>query len=70
MASHRCIQKNLVTHLRQDARSLHSILANAGEIPPAKDFKLQALIGLLKSDFPGEKFLLFTQFADTAAYSE
>ena len=50
-------KKNLVTHLRQDARALHSILANAGEIPPAKDFKLQALIRLLESDFPGEKGL-------------
>ena len=52
-------KKNLVTHLRQDARALHSILANAGEIPPAKDFKLQALIGLLKSDFPRRKVSAF-----------
>lgn len=61
-------KKTLVEHLRKDARALQHIVAEAGEIPASKDFKLQALIRLISRDFPGEKFLLFTQFADTAAY--
>ena len=61
-------KKTIVEHLRKDARALQTVIGDAGEIPESKDFKLQALIRLLTRDFPKEKFLLFTQFADTAAY--
>ena len=58
----------MVTDLRRDARSLHEVLRSTGEIPFSKDNKLQSLIKLLAADRPKEKFLLFTQFADTALY--
>src|SRR6266550_2651223 len=61
-------KKNLIADLRRDARALHEILSATGEIPFAKDNKLQSLINLLAVDCPKEKFLLFTQFADTASY--
>jgi len=61
-------KKTLVANLREDARALQQIVTEAGDIPLAKDFKLQALIRLLAQEFPQEKFLLFTQFADTAVY--
>ena len=68
MAAHGCLQKYDGGALRKDARALHTVIGDAGEIPESKDFKLQALIRLLTRDIPKEKFLLFTQFADTAAY--
>ena len=61
-------KKTFVPALEKDARSLQAVLTATGEIPYAKDKKLQALIELLGKDCPKEKFLLFTQFADTAAY--
>lgn len=61
-------KKSLVADLRADSAALRQLLVVAGEIPPAKDYKLQALIRLVRDEAPSEKFLLFTQFADTAAY--
>jgi superfamily II DNA or RNA helicase len=61
-------KKTLVQDLKKDAEALRGILADSGEIPPAKDFKLQSLIRLVHQEFPKEKFILFTQFADTARY--
>ncbi len=61
-------KKNFIADLRRDARALHEVLRSTGEIPFAKDNKLQSLIELLAVDCPKEKFLLFTQFADTAMY--
>ena len=61
-------KKTLVKDLKDDADALHRILADSGEIPPSKDFKLQSLIRLLHQEAPKEKFILFTQFADTAKY--
>jgi superfamily II DNA or RNA helicase len=61
-------KKTFLQHLKKDAEALRYILAESGEIPPSKDFKLQSLIRLLHQEFPKEKFVLFTQFADTARY--
>lgn len=61
-------RKTLKGHLTEDASSLYNILINTGEIPYKDDHKLQALIQLLSHEHPEEKFLIFTQFADTAAY--
>jgi superfamily II DNA or RNA helicase len=60
-------KKTLARDLRADAEALRGILAGSGEIPASADFKLQALIDLLRRE-SREKFLLFTQFADTATY--
>ena len=41
-----------------------------GNGTPNKDSKLKALQALLTKDFPDQKVLIFTQFADTARYLE
>jgi superfamily II DNA or RNA helicase len=56
--------------LETDAKSLIKILKTAGQWDPAADTKLQALVDTLKQDHPGEKVIIFTQFADTARYLE
>lgn len=61
-------KRTLVQDLRSDAEALRGLLVDAGEIPPSKDYKLQSLIGLLREAANSEKYLLFTQFADTAFY--
>lgn len=59
---------SLAADLRADSAALCRILDETAEIDPAKDYKLQALIQLTRNDYPDRKFLLFTQFADTALY--
>ncbi len=61
-------KRTLKMHLKQDADALHAILKDTGEIAYAEDYKLQALIELLVERHSEEKFLIFTQFADTADY--
>lgn len=61
-------KKTLLRDLKADTASLHGLLLETGEIPAAADHKLQSLICLLQRDHPSEKFILFTQFADTAYY--
>lgn len=63
-------KKTLAASLRRDADALHRLLTATGTIPASADRKLQALIRLARDEFPDEKFLLFTQFADTAIYLE
>jgi len=55
-------------HLQSDAQSLMKILQHAGPWDVARDAKLGELVRLLTLVHPGEKVLVFTQFADTAAY--
>lgn len=61
-------KRTLVQDLRADSEALRELLADAGEIPTSRDYKLQSLIRLLRDAERGEKYLLFTQFADTALY--
>ncbi len=61
-------KRTLVRDLREDAEALRNILVESGDIPQEEDFKLQALIQLIRTSASSEKFLLFTQFADTATY--
>jgi superfamily II DNA or RNA helicase len=63
-------KKTLAIALRRDADALHGLLTTTGAIAPAADQKIQALISLVRNEHPAEKFLLFTQFADTAYYLE
>ena len=53
-----------------DIQILLGILADSGEWNADKDSKLKALQNLLTKDFPDQKVLIFTQFADTARYLE
>ena len=59
---------SLAAHLREDSAALAGILGETVAVTPACDYKLQALIRLVSRDHPQQKFILFTQFADTAYY--
>lgn len=56
--------------LRSDAQSLLNVLQKVGDWDPKQDAKLKALIKLLTADYPADKVIIFTQFADTVRYLE
>ena len=58
----------LAKDLRSDAKALMKILTKCGAWNSDRDTKLQALLDLLQKKHPGQKVLLFTQFADTVDY--
>lgn len=60
----------LAQHLREDATALIGILNRSGDWEPAKDTKLDELVKLVKKDYPTQKVLVFTQYADTVRYLE
>ena len=62
--------KRLARDLRADAKALLGVLQTSGEWDPSRDAKLERLCHLLLTDHPGEKVLVFTQFADTVRYLE
>jgi superfamily II DNA or RNA helicase len=62
--------EDLYQHLLSDASSLRAILVRFGQWDPAQDAKLAALRQILVDAHPGEKVLVFTQFADTVQYLE
>ena len=55
-------------HLLSDANALRTILVRFGQWDPSQDAKLAALRQILMDTHPGEKVLVFTQFADTVQY--
>ncbi len=58
----------LQADLAADARTILSIISDCGPWDPAKDSKLNALNSLLRESHPGEKVLVFSQYADTVDY--
>jgi hypothetical protein len=60
--------EDLAKHLHQDAERLFSILQLAGEWQPDNDNKLAELQKLLAKEHPGQKVIVFSQFADTVLY--
>jgi len=60
--------EDLAQHLQQDAQWLFSILELAGHWQPDQDHKLAELHKLLTKKHPGQKILIFSQFADTVSY--
>ncbi len=58
----------LAADLLQDAKRLFSILELAGQWQPGQDHKLAELHKLLTKKHPGQKVLIFSQFADTVDY--
>jgi len=60
--------KTLAKDLQTDADDLLGVLTSCGEWDPAKDAKLDALHRLLTKKHPGDKVIVFTQFADTVEY--
>jgi hypothetical protein len=61
---------DIIDDTYDDLDQLAEFLDHVGQVKPEKDDKLKALVKLLKSDksVAGKKVLLFTEFADTAAY--
>jgi hypothetical protein len=60
----------LAKHLHEDADTLISILNKSGSWDPGKDTKLEELVKLVKKQYPDQKVLVFTQYADTVHYLE
>jgi superfamily II DNA or RNA helicase len=58
------LKKDLLT----DALNLLTVLKKCGAWEARKDAKLAALVDMLTQQYPGEKVLVFTQFADTVRY--
>jgi SNF2 family DNA or RNA helicase len=54
--------------LLRDAQELIGVLRRCGTWDASKDAKLAALERLLNKEYPNEKVLVFTQFADTLNY--
>lgn len=60
--------ENLADDLRKDAKALLKVLKKAGDWDAKRDAKFQALVSLLTKQHPGDKVLVFSQFADTVNY--
>ena len=60
----------LAKDLAKDANALMGVLQHTGAWDPSRDTKLQALLALVTDRHPGDKVLLFSQFADTVDYLE
>lgn len=58
----------LAKALEHDNEVLRGLLAAFGEWSPARDSKLKALMDLVSKKHPEDKLLIFTEYADTAAY--
>ena len=58
----------LAKDLKKDADALLALLRVSGEWDPAGDAKLETLFALLTRKHPGQKVLVFSQFADTVRY--
>ena len=63
-------ESTLAEHLRSDSQALFTVLHRCGNWNPAKDTKLNRLFQLLTKEYPNEKIIVFTQFADTVRYLE
>jgi hypothetical protein len=64
----RLFKPGLRDDLRGDIRALLAILLQCGPWQPARDAKLDQLETLIRTQHPGEKILIFSQFADTVEY--
>lgn len=63
-------KETLAKHLQEDADTLLSILNKSGSWDSSKDTKLEELIKLVRKQYPDQKVLVFTQYADTVHYLE
>jgi superfamily II DNA or RNA helicase len=59
---------DLVEELVFDAEVLQAILVAHGEWDPGRDSKVAALARLVSKEHPGEKVLVFSEYADTVEY--
>ncbi len=68
LGTHLLDTKKLKRDLLADARCVMQILQTCGNWHSQPDQKLAALVKLVTETHPGEKVLIFTQFADTVRY--
>lgn len=61
-------KKTLRKDLERDNRILTELLDTFGAWDASKDSKVNALVDLLRTEHPGEKVLVFTEYVDTATY--
>ena len=66
--SARFFRDDLLDTLRADTALLQGILDDHGPWDPDRDSKIEALANLISVDHPGEKVLVFSEYADTATY--
>lgn len=60
---------SLAQNLKEDAENLCKLLDDSGKWNPERDTKFARLLKLIQVDHPTQKILVFTQFADTANFS-
>jgi len=63
-------KETLAQHLHDDANTLMAVLNKSGAWNADKDTKLEELVKLVKKEYPNQKVLIFTQYADTVRYLE
>ncbi|SEO75445.1 helicase-related protein [Trujillonella endophytica] len=61
-------KSSLRKDLLRDNAIITQLLDRFGAWDPVKDTKANALVDMLRDDHPGEKVLVFTEYADTAEY--
>jgi len=61
-------KSSLKKDLLRDNRIITKLLDSFGPWDATKDSKVNALVDMLRDDHPGEKVLVFTEYADTAVY--
>lgn len=66
--STKVFRSTLKKDLLRDNRIITELLDRFGAWDEAKDSKVNALVDMLRDDHPGEKVLVFTEYADTAKY--
>lgn len=60
--------KNLEKDISEDTQILTDLINSYGQVNEKNDSKIQALFGTIKSKYPNQKILIFTEYADTADY--
>jgi superfamily II DNA or RNA helicase len=66
--STKIFKKTLRKDLERDNRILTELLDTFGTWDSSKDSKVNALVDLLRTEHPGEKVLVFTEYVDTGGY--
>ena len=61
-------RKTLQADLVQDNATISALLDRFGTWDARRDTKIRALVQLIRVEHPGEKVLIFTEYADTATY--
>jgi len=61
-------KEDLLSHLNHDIKILEGMLERFDPVHPATDSKFQKILEITNQRHPDEKFIIFTEYADTANY--